>query len=115
MLLLLLLLSLLLLLLLLEGNFLRDVVASVVANERNKSSQKSFSKTCMIGYVARDIFGRSYAVFFVRDVRVCFGVSISLRESKVDEINLCELRVYAHEEIFRLDVAVEKIFRMNVF
>ncbi len=62
------------------------------------------------------IAGRSgkVLVFTVRDVEVGLGVTVLLCETKVDDVDLVAAFSNAHEEVVRLDVAVDEGLGMNV-
>ena len=54
-------------------------------------------------------------VFPVRYVLVCARVAVFLGQTEVDDVDEVALLAEAHEEVVRLDVAVNEVLRMYVF
>lgn len=66
--------------------------------------------------VDRDVPGGTgeVLVLFVRDVKTSLRVAVSLGQAKVNDINLVASLPYAHDEVVRLDVAVDERLAMDV-
>lgn len=58
---------------------------------------------------------RQVLVFLVRDVEMGSWVSVLFGESKVNHIDLIPAPPQPHQEIVRLDVSMEKVFRVYEF
>lgn len=67
--------------------------------------------------VDRSVAGGSgkVLVFAVRNVQVGFGVAVFLGKTKVDDIDLVCALVEAHQKVVGFDVAVDKVFRVDIF
>jgi hypothetical protein len=53
-------------------------------------------------------------ILFVRYVDVCLCIPVLFSKTKVDEVNLVASLAQAHEEVIGFDIAVNKIFSMDV-
>lgn len=53
-------------------------------------------------------------IFTVWNVEVSLGVSVLLRQTEIDDIDLIASLADAHEEIVRFDIAVDEGFGVNV-
>lgn len=71
------------------------------------------TKMCVDGGVASG--PRQVLVLSVGDVEVGLGVPEFLRKPKVDDVDLVAALANAHEEIVRLDVAVNEVAGMDIF
>ena len=84
---------------------------------RATGSQAAFSLTDAQVGVDGGVAGgaRQVLVLPVRDVLVSAGIAVLLGQPKVDDVDQVALLPQAHQEVIGLDVAVDKVLRVDVF
>lgn len=58
---------------------------------------------------------RQILVLLVWDMKMSAWIPILFRQPKINNIDLVSALAQSHQEIIRLDVAMEKVFRVDVF
>jgi hypothetical protein len=71
------------------------------------------SQVCV--YACITCRSRQILILSVRDMKVGLGIAILLGKTKVDGIDLITTFSNTHQEVVRLDVTMNEIFRMDIF